>query len=185
MAIPFHRLSPSRPSRGFTLVEGIIYAGLLMSFSVVGFRSMFAFIEGEKLRMAAIELTSYLEVARSVALTDESPCVIALGSSSGGIFSPDTSVSTNSCRAGKIDTTLNLKQLTGSSNLSVSILPGAGSYPLIFNPEGTTRNGVTVLISSNNVPSGSWCVDVQAPLATVRRGWLARDSNLCSYTLEQ
>jgi Tfp pilus assembly protein FimT len=183
---PPRRHSPiGRSSEAFTLVEVLVYTALLMSLSVAGFRSMFTFTEEQKLRMAAIELSSYLEVARNVALSENIPCVIALKTSDGGVFAEDTTSTTNSCLPGKINSSLNLRELTGSKKLQIESLPGAGNFPLTFNPEGTTRSGVTVLISSSDVNSGAWCVDVQAPLATVRMGWSAKGANFCRYAVEQ
>jgi Tfp pilus assembly protein FimT len=184
MSSPRRQYLPSRENRGFTIAEALVYAALLMSLTVVTFRTMRTFMEEQKLRVAAIELSAYLEIARSVALTNDTPCVIALSNSTTGLFSVDTS-DYKDCSAGKINSTLNLRELTASHRLSVALLPGSGSFPLTFNPEGTTRSGATALISSQDVPSGSWCVDVQAPLATVRTGWLARGSDTCDYGIEQ
>jgi Tfp pilus assembly protein FimT len=178
-------LLPARSSRAFTIVEAMVFAALLMSLTAVGYRSMFTFTEQQKLRVAAIELSAYLEVARNVALTDNTPCVIAMTNSNGGLFSPDKNATINSCTAGKLVTSLNLRELTGSKNLRVSLLPGSGSFPITFNPEGTTRNATTVVISSTDVTSGGWCVDVQAPLAIVRRGWRVTGANSCRYVVEQ
>jgi Tfp pilus assembly protein FimT len=185
MSPPRRHLLPSRQDRGFTIAEAMVYAALMMTLTAFGFHSMRTFSEEQKLRIAAVELSAYLEVARSVALTDNAPCVIAMSNSSQGIFGVDTSGSTNACQAGKINTSLDLRELTGSTSLSVALLPGSGTYPLTFHPEGTTRSGATVLISSRDVTSGSWCVDVQAPLATVRRGWRATGSITCNYGVEQ
>lgn len=170
--------------RAFTIVEVMVFTALMLSLTVVGFRSMFTFTEQEKLRVAAIELSAYLEVARNVALTDNSPCVIALNSVDEGLFAPDQKATTNSCVAGKMVTSLNLRDLTGSKNLRVSLLPGSGTFPITFNPEGTTRDGVTVVIDSKDVASVGWCVHVQAPLAIVRRGWRTTGSNTCRYSFE-
>lgn len=185
MSPPRRHLLRSRQIRGFTIVGAMVYAALLMSISVLGFHSMRAFLEERKLRVAAIELSAYLEIARSVALTDETPCVIAMTSSSNGVFGVDTSVTNNSCRVGKISPSLNLRAVSGSTNLSVSFLPGSGTFPLTFHPEGTTRSGATAVLSSPDVPAGAWCVDVQAPLARVRTGWRASGSDICQYGLEQ
>jgi Tfp pilus assembly protein FimT len=185
MSPPRLHLPASRLNRGFTIVEGLVYAALLMSLSALGIHSMRAFLEERKLHVAAIELSAYLEIARSVALTDETPCVIAITNSNGGVVGVDSSVSNNSCRAGKITPSLNLRDVSGSTNLRVSLLPGSGTFPLTFHPEGTTRDGATAVLSSPDVTSGAWCVDVQAPLARVRTGWRANGSNTCHYGLEQ
>lgn len=169
----------------FTMIELILFVTVFVLVSSIGFRSMFALMQQRKLRTAAVELSGYLQVARNVALTENSLCTIALTSRSGGVFGPDKSVLDNSCKDGTIQPSLNLRDFSGSPKLRVEPLPNGGTYPITFTPEGTLVEGVTVLISSTDVVEGSWCVDVQAPLATVRIGWLPTGSNRCDYSIEQ
>lgn len=167
------------------MIELILFVTVLVLVSSIGFRSMFALLQQRKLRTAAIELSGYLQVARNVALTENSLCTIALTSQTGGVFKPDASVSGNACKDGTITPSLNLRDLSGSTKLRVEPLPNAGTYPITFTPEGTLVEGATVLIRSTDVVDGSWCVDIQAPLATVRIGWLPANSNRCDYSIEQ
>jgi Tfp pilus assembly protein FimT len=169
----------------FTVFEMMIYSSLVITFAIIGFRSMLEFTDERKLRAAAIELSSYLEIARNVAFASNTQCVISFRNSEGGVFIPDPSQTNNSCNRTSIIPVYNLSNLSGSRNLTVEVMPGSGAFPLTFNPEGTTRAGATVLVSSSDVEAGSWCVDVQAPLGTVRRGWRARGANECNYALEQ
>lgn len=182
-------LPPKSRSRlqaiAFTMIELILFVTVLVLVSSIGFRSMFALLQQRKLRTAAIELSGYLQVARNVALTENSLCTIALTSQTGGVFKPDASVSGNACKDGTITPSLNLRDLSGSTKLRVEPLPNAGTYPITFTPEGTLVEGATVLIRSTDVVDGSWCVDIQAPLATVRIGWLPANSNRCDYSIEQ
>ena len=182
-------LSPKPRSRlqalAFTMIELILFVTVFVLVSSIGFRSMFALLQQRKLRTAAVELSGYLQVARNVALTENSLCTIAMTNQTEGVFGPDTSVSGNSCKDGTIQSSVNLRNFSGSRNLRVEPLPNAGTYPITFTPEGTLVEGATVLIRSTDVVEGSWCVDVQAPLATVRIGWLPANSNRCDYSIEQ
>ncbi len=181
---------PSRKSRhpqdsAFTFTEMVFVSMLMLIFASVGFRSMFAFVEQRKIRAAAVELASYLRVARTVALSENKACGIALTNSDGGVFGTDTSLSDNACVAGRIPPSISLRSASGSRNLQVSVPSGANSFPLRFTPEGTLQNGATVVISSSDANQGSWCVNVQAPLATVRMGWQPTGSVDCNYGQEQ
>jgi Tfp pilus assembly protein FimT len=184
------RHSYSRKNRhlqvpAFTVVEIVFVSLLMLILASVGFRSMFAFSEQRKVRTAAVELASYLRVARSVALSENKTCGIALTNTNGGVFGTDTTLSDNACVGGKIPSSINLRSISGSRNLQANVLSGSNSFPLKFTPEGTLTNDATVVISSSDAVEGSWCVDVQAPLATVRMGWRAAGSNDCNYTTEQ
>jgi Tfp pilus assembly protein FimT len=148
---------------------------------------MSSFSEERKLRAASIELSGYLENARTMAQASNSPCVITITSETGGIFSPSSALSApnNSCREpGSIISNLDLSQFSGANHLSVQVKPGSGTLPYTFTPEGTARTGITFLVTSAVMRSGSWCVDVQWPLATVRRGWLPAGSSTCNYGIE-
>lgn len=182
-------LPPKSRSRlqgiAFTMIELILFVTVFVLVSSISFRSMFSLLQQRKLRTAAVELSGYLQVARNVALTENSLCTIAIKDQNDGVFGPDPSVDGNACKDGTIQPSLNLRDLSGSSKLRVEQLPNAGTYPITFTPEGTLVEGATVLIRSVDVVEGSWCVDVQAPLATVRIGWLPENSNRCDYSIEQ
>ena len=130
-----------------------------------------------------------LEVARYVAMAANAPCTISLNNPSGGEFAPDKSKIPNSCLGGTTASPLQLATSSQSKDLSVSVISNndgvRGDFPITFTPEGTIRDGVTVLLTSPKVTIGGWCVDVQAPLATVRRGWRATGGQDCNYAIEQ
>lgn len=174
---------PRGQERGFTIVELVVTTAVLVILSTVGLRSMFVFNEQRKLRSAAVELAGYLQVARAAANSENAPCRIALDPANGGSFAPDPSPMGNACsKAGTLPPGVRLRGLVGSRNLQASVLQGA--FPLTFSPEGTISQGATVLLSSVDVPDRSWCVNVAAPLATVRLGWLNAD-NRCNYTVDE
>lgn len=170
--------------KAFTVVELMIYTALAASLGSIGFKSMLNFMEERKLRSAAIELSSYLEIARNAASAANSSCIINIDEAESGNFEPDTT-SSNACRTGTIVPSLELRTLTGSRNLQVKVIIEDDNTSLTFNPEGTTLTEATFLISSSDVESGGWCVDVQSPLATIRRGWIAKGENICNYAVEQ
>lgn len=175
---------PPPPHNAFTLIEMVLVSAILLTLSTVALRSMFTFNEQRKLRTAAVELSGYLQVARSVANAANAPCTIDLTAANGGVFEPDSSA-TNACAPSKVNLppAVRLGALSGSRDLKATLLTG-GTFPLTFTPEGTVQQGATVLLSSDNVPNGAWCVNVQAPLATVRLGW-QQDGGTCNYAIEQ
>lgn len=171
-----------KTEKAFTLLELLITAVILSIVTAVGFRSMAVFTEQRRLRTAAIELSGYLQVARSVAGASNAPCSIALSKTTGGVFTPDsTPGKTNSCK-GTIPEELNIGGVSGSSDLEATVI--GGSFPITFTPQGTIRKGATVLVSSAKVPIGGWCVNVMDPLATVRLGWQPTAGS-CNYAIEQ
>lgn len=172
--------------RAFTVVELLVFSSVVLSLAAIGYNSMMTFSEERKLRAAGIELVGYLENARTMAQSSNMPCVITITNEKGGIFSPQKTSGINSCsEPGSIVTTLNLSEFTGNEHLRVQVAPGSGSVPYTFTPEGTTQTAITFLISSTTMNQGSWCVDIQPPIATVRRGWQQQGSSTCNYAIEQ
>lgn len=168
------------------MVELLVFSSIVLSLSAIGYNTMTTFSEERKMRAAGIELVGYLENARTMAQASNTPCIITITNETGGVFAPHSSDDPNSCRdPGSIVTTLKLSEVSGSNNLTVQVDPGSGPIPYTFSPEGTTRTGITFLISSSTKNAGTWCVDVQPPLATVRRGWRQQGSNACNYAIEQ
>lgn len=171
---------PPKPN-GFTLLELLIVSSVLIVLSTVGLRSMFVFMEQRKLRTAAVELSGYLQVARNAARAENGPCTLALNAS-GDTLAPDASTS-NTCKAGSVVPSMKLRANSSSRDLSAKFDSGATS--ITFTPEGTITTGDTLLLSSANVPDGVWCVNVQAPLATVRMGWRSKGQSTCNFANEQ
>jgi hypothetical protein len=80
---------------------------------------------------------------------------------------------------------LNLSELVASRRLKADVLDKSGTFPITFSPDGTINAGVTVLLSSTDVSDGVWCVNVEAPLATIRMGWRQAGQQQCNYAIEQ
>ena len=173
------RRSTPTGAPAFTLIEVVLITALLVILSLVTLRSMLAFNEQRKLRSAAVELAGYLEVARATASARNAQCTIALSAANGGTFEHN---GTTECPGGAMPPKVGLGGAAGSQALKATVIQG--SYPLTFNPEGTITQPTTVSLSSNTVPDGAWCVDVQPPLATVRIGWQQGDG-ACNYAVEQ
>lgn len=170
----------------FTVVELLVFSSIILSLSAIGYNTMMTFSEERKLRAAGIELVGYLENARTMAQASNTPCTITITNENGGVFNPDPSASPNSCRErDSIIGSLNLSQVSGSNHLIVEVDSGTGTVPFTFTPEGTAPTGITFLIRSSTMTVGSWCVDIQPPLATVRRGWRQQGSSTCNYAIEQ
>lgn len=172
----------SRPQSAFTIIEVLFVSAVLTILSMVALRSMLEFNEQRKLRTAAVELSGFLTVARAAANAGNGPCTIQLATADGGTFSADSASEDSACPAGTIPPALHLGGLAGSKDLSAEVI--RGSFPITFSRNGSVKQGATVLLSSQMVPTGGWCVDVQAPTAIVRLGWQPKDGN-CNYTIEQ
>lgn len=170
-------------SPAFTFVELAIAATLVACFSAIGLHSMLAFTEQRKLRSAAVELSGYLQVARSVANAENAPCQIGHGGD--GVFAPVPTgeFSGNACSGGTIPPSLNLRALSGSRRLESEV----SGFPVTFLPGGTVASNASVFLTSPAVPptGAGWCVDVRSPLATVRLGWRAASEASCTFTIEQ
>ena len=177
----------NQANKAFSLAEILIYAFVLTTTSAIAFRLVSSFIELWKLRSAAIELSGYLKAARSAAMATNTPCSIDLSQQDSGIFVSPVNPQTNPCQSLSVTLfpSINLGEFVSSPDLKAEVLSGSGSFPLSFTPDGTTNSGVTILLSSKRVSDGVWCVDVQAPLATVRMGWRAKDKTNCNYQIEQ
>ena len=186
---PHHR-GGSRSKRGgeaFSIADILIYTSIMILTASIAVNTSFPFIEQRRLRTAAVELSGYLNVARSVALASNIPCVITLSENDGGVFRSVVNSQDNSCHTDQrnIAPEVNLGQFSGSRDLRADVASNSGSFPVTFTPDGTINTGVTVLLSSQNVPAGVWCVNLQAPLATVRIGWRPQGQSDCNYAVEQ
>jgi Tfp pilus assembly protein FimT len=169
-----------------TFIDLLIYISLLILTSTAVVRTSYPFIEQRRLRTAAIELSGYFQVARSVALATNVPCIITLNQNDRGVFMPDSNPQNNSCSPTlrHIPPVVKLADYSGSRNLSADVAANSAGFPITFSPDGTINNNVTVLLSSTNVPQGVWCVNIQAPLATIRTGWRPAGESNCNYSIE-
>jgi Tfp pilus assembly protein FimT len=191
-SLSFHplRRRGSRPKWGgeaFSIADILIYTSIMILTASIAVNTSFPLIEQRRLRSAAIELSSYLHAARSVALATNIPCIINLADNDGGVFEPDASSQDNSCHSDQrnIAPDVNLGEYVGSRNLRADVAGNSGHFPVTFTPDGTTNADVTVLLGSTTVSAGVWCVNLQAPLATVRIGWRPQGESNCNYAIEQ
>ena len=189
-SLPPARSRSKHPQEAFAIIDLLIYSSVLALVSLIVVRTTFPFIESRRLRSAAIELSGYLQVARSVALASNTRCIIHLSPKDGGVFESDTKETINSCNLSEnnLAPSLNLSELVASRRLRADVLDKSGTFPITFTPDGTIDAGVTVLLSSTDVSDGVWCVNVEAPLATIRMGWRPGPldgKDECNYAIEQ
>lgn len=175
--------SPRGRAKAFTLVEIAIASFLFMFLASIGLGSVMMFTEQRKVRSAAVELSGYLQVARSVAYAENIRCQIDLTDSTLPIFAPTTSKSfpDNACLESVLPPSINLRALSGSRNLTATTV----GFPLIFNPGGTLGKGAMVRLGSTDVPNAFWCVDVRAPLATIHLGVASSVEAACQFAIEE
>lgn len=184
--VSMSRLSPLRRSsrRGFTLVELLVTAAVLMVASAVSFPTVVRFYESQKLRHAAIELQSQLLRGRSMAQRLQTNCSLSL--SSGGVVqvSGNDSASTNACASANL-APLNLSTEVDVRNLCVSRADGGPANciapeDITFLPLGVMAGAPRTIYLSSPRADSEFCVGLN--LTLVRVGFRNANSGACTYT---
>jgi prepilin-type N-terminal cleavage/methylation domain-containing protein len=179
---------------GFTLVELLITVAVIGIATGMGYTSIAAFIQEQRLNRSSQALMSYLQGARAQAerlATNNATCQLRF---SGTTIGP-TAISNNICSdLGS----LNLAQPAGMG-LTVTMdlnMPNATTYPITFTRSGTLAAEVlagttaSVLVTSvTPMPrliylsaSGTQqqrCIFLD--LISIRLGWRSGNSGVCSY----
>lgn len=172
----------SRPAQGFTLVELMVTAAVLVLISSISFPNLVRFYEDQKLRQAAIELQSHLQRGRTLAQRLQSRCTLAISSGAGGTTAQVSG--SGACAATNL-ATLNLSTTVGVRGLCISNVDGGPtncSTPpdTSFVPLGVLEGAPRTLYLSGTATGTQFCVNLT--LTLIRVGFRNANSGACTYS---
>jgi prepilin-type N-terminal cleavage/methylation domain-containing protein len=176
MSLRHHR---RRSAQGFTLVELLVTAAVLVVVSSVSFPNVVRFYEDQKLRQVAIELQSHLQRGRTLAQRLQRSCTLAISSGAGGAAVDVTG--TDACAAANLQA-LNLSAVTDVRGLCVTNTgSGCGAPAAIsFVPLGILAGAPQTLFLSGTATNTQFCVDLN--LTLIRVGFRNGSSGACTYS---
>lgn len=180
---------------GFTLVESLITVAVIGIVSGMGYPTLTAFMQEQRLSSSSQALMAYLQSARARAerlATNDSTCQLTIT----GITIGPSAISNNICDG---IPSLNLAQASGITGLTLTMdqnMPNGTTYPISFNRSGTLVAEIlagttsSVLVSSvTPMPrmiylsaSGTQqqrCVFLD--MVSIRLGWRTGSSGVCTY----
>ncbi len=168
---------------GFTLVELLVTAAVLVVVSSISFPNVVRFYEDQKLRQAAIELQSHLQRGRTLAQRFQNLCTLGISSGAAGaaVQVSGTTVTNNSCAAANLQA-LDLSAVTGVSGLSVTCSGSGCSTPVAINflPLGVLAGDAQTVFLAGTATATQFCVDLN--LTLIRVGFRNGSSGACTYS---
>lgn len=170
---------PWRLAPGFTLVELLVTAFVLVLLSSVSFPLVVRSYEDQKLRQAAIELQSHLLRGRTLARRLQSSCTLAISSGT------TVQVSGSGACSGTALSPLNLSAEANVRGLCVrgtDAGPTGCSAPpaLTFLPLGVLAGAPRTLYLSGTATDTQFCVNLS--LTLIRVGFQNAGSGACTYS---
>lgn len=171
-----------RPAPGFTLVELMITAAVLVVISSISFPALLRFYETQKLRQVAIELQSHLLRGRSLAQRFQNTCTLSTSNGAGGAIVQVTG--SGACAAANLQA-LNLTAEVGVRDLCIRNtdgLPATCSAPanISFLPLGVLVGTPQTLYLSGTATNTQFCVNLS--LTQIRVGFRNASTGACTYS---
>lgn len=178
------RRQHGRQAPGFTLVELLVTAAVLIVVSSVSFPNLVRFYEDQKLRQAAIELQSHLLRGRTLATRLQGRCTLAISSGTAGAavqVSGSADVTNTACVAANLPA-LNLSAESGVRGLCVTNTGSGCSAPaaIDFIPLGVLAGAPQTLFLSGTATTTQFCVDLN--LTLIRVGFRNGNNGACTYS---
>jgi type IV fimbrial biogenesis protein FimU len=134
-------------SRGFSLIELMIVVVLLAIFASFAIPNFVSFINNSKVQTASNELAALLQYARSTAVQNNTTHTVCL---SQGVWA---------VKKGADCSGTDLRSYTPTTDITVST--SSSALPMVFAPNGTTRNDPSIIICKGTVAADGYKIKVR------------------------
>ena len=183
-----HQTKTSTREHGYSLSEVMIIVAILGLIGSIALPSSINLVNREKMRIAVSELTSFIQNSRKSAILHSTSCLITISNDgSVEVAEANSTDATNHCsplNTGSAENSINLRQLSGDSSLTVSLSPCSSAECILgFSYKGTSLSSVnrSILLESEHLSNHQRCLLITSPLGFVRTGFSSSGQEGCSY----